>query len=52
MSAPWLGRQPRIARVGDETPRHDYLPIADHGIIGDLHKIVPKLTEAIKAKKG
>jgi GH15 family glucan-1,4-alpha-glucosidase len=23
--------------VGDETPRHDYLPIAEHGIIGDLH---------------
>jgi len=24
----------------------------DLGIVGDLHKIVPKLTEAIKAKKG
>jgi GH15 family glucan-1,4-alpha-glucosidase len=23
--------------VTDATPRHDYLPIADHGIIGDLH---------------
>jgi GH15 family glucan-1,4-alpha-glucosidase len=23
--------------VADATPRHDYLPIADHGIIGDLH---------------
>ena len=20
-----------------DVPRHDYLPIADHGIIGDLH---------------
>jgi electron transfer flavoprotein alpha subunit len=25
---------------------------ADLGIVGDLHKILPKLTEAIKAKKG
>jgi electron transfer flavoprotein alpha subunit len=25
---------------------------SDLGIVGDLHKIVPKLTEAIKAKKG
>src|SRR6476469_693602 len=25
---------------------------ADLGVIGDLHKILPKLTEAIKAKKG
>jgi electron transfer flavoprotein alpha subunit len=24
----------------------------DLGVVGDLHKIVPKLTEAIKAKKG
>jgi hypothetical protein len=23
--------------VADATPRHDYLPIADHGIVGDLH---------------
>ena len=25
---------------------------SDLGVVGDLHKIVPKLTEAIKAKKG
>jgi electron transfer flavoprotein alpha subunit len=25
---------------------------ADFGVVGDVHKIVPKLTEAIKAKKG
>ena len=25
---------------------------ADHGVVGDVHKIVPKLTAAIKAKKG
>ena len=24
----------------------------DFGVVGDLHKILPKLTEAIKAKKG
>ena len=24
----------------------------DLGVVGDLHKIMPKLTEAIKAKKG
>ncbi|MDO5026743.1 MAG: electron transfer flavoprotein subunit alpha/FixB family protein [Tissierellia bacterium] len=26
--------------------------VADYGIVGDLHKVVPKLTEAIRAKKG
>lgn len=25
---------------------------ADFGVVGDLHKIAPALTEAIKAKKG
>ena len=25
---------------------------SDLGVVGDLHKIIPKLTEAIKAKKG
>jgi electron transfer flavoprotein alpha subunit len=25
---------------------------SDLGVVGDLHKILPKLTEAIKAKKG
>ena len=25
---------------------------SDLGIVGDLHKILPKLTEAVKAKKG
>ena len=29
-------------------PIFDY---CDLGIVGDLHKIMPKLTEAIKAKK-
>jgi electron transfer flavoprotein alpha subunit len=25
---------------------------SDLGVVGDLHKILPKLTEAVKAKKG
>lgn len=36
----------------NKDPNAPIFEFSDLGIIGDLHKIVPKLTEAIKAKKG
>jgi electron transfer flavoprotein alpha subunit len=29
-----------------------HVDVHDLGIVGDLNKILPKLTEAVKAKKG
>jgi len=36
----------------NKDPNAPIFEFSDLGIVGDLHKILPKLTEAIKAKKG
>jgi electron transfer flavoprotein alpha subunit len=36
----------------NKDPNAPIFEFCDLGIVGDLHKVVPKLTEAIKAKKG
>jgi len=36
----------------NKDPNAPVFEFADLGVVGDLHKILPKLTEAIKAKKG
>jgi electron transfer flavoprotein alpha subunit len=36
----------------NKDPNAPIFEFCDLGIVGDLHKIIPKLTEAVKAKKG
>jgi len=36
----------------NKDPNAPIFEFCDLGVVGDLHKIAPKLTEAIKAKKG
>jgi len=36
----------------NKDPNAPIFEFCDLGIVGDLHKIMPKLTEAVKAKKG
>jgi len=36
----------------NKDPNAPIFEFSDFGVVGDLHKILPKLTEAIKAKKG
>ena len=36
----------------NKDPNAPIFEFCDLGIVGDLHKILPKLTEAVKAKKG
>ena len=45
-------RTPRTSWPSTRTRTRRSSSSRDLGVVGDLHKIVPKLTEAIKAKKG
>jgi electron transfer flavoprotein alpha subunit len=36
----------------NKDPNAPIFEFSDLGIVGDLNKIIPKLTEAVKAKKG
>ena len=36
----------------NKDPNAPIFEFSDLGVVGDLHKILPKLTEAVKAKKG
>ena len=36
----------------NKDPNAPIFEFCDLGVVGDLHKILPKLTEAVKAKKG
>ncbi len=35
-----------------EEARNRYLPIADHGVVGDLHTVIPQAVEEINKRKG
>jgi electron transfer flavoprotein alpha subunit len=36
----------------NKDPNAPIFEFSDLGVVGDLHKILPKLTEAVKARKG
>ncbi len=36
----------------NKDPNAPIFEFCDLGVVGDLHKILPKLTEAVQAKKG
>ena len=36
----------------NKDPEAPIFELADFGVVGDLHQVVPQLTEEIKARKG
>ena len=40
-----------IIAINKDESRSSIFDVADYGVVGDLNKIVPKLTEMIKAAK-
>src|SRR5205807_1623652 len=47
----WSTKAKMVER-GEQRGADVNIEVADLGIVGDLHKVLPKLTDAVKAKKG